>query len=56
MSFAVVAHHSFTMREIPQGLGVPDDEAAALDLEAYENILLITYHPDLQTKLLVLQY
>ena len=55
-SFAIVAHHSFTMREILQGLGVGAREIDALDLEAYENLLLVTYHPDLETQLLVLKY
>ena len=55
-SFAVVAHHSYTLKEILKGLGVAAEEAEAIELEEYDNLLLVTYHLDIDTRLLNLTY
>ena len=55
-SFAVVAHHSYTLQEILEGLGVPKKEADGLDVDVYDNLFLILYHPDLETRALNLTY
>jgi phosphohistidine phosphatase SixA len=55
-SFAVVSHHSYTLKEILEGLGVPKKEAEELDVDVYDNLFLILYHPDLETKVLNLTY
>lgn len=55
-SAALVAHHSFSIRGLLKELDVPDAEARAIDLEAHDNLLIVPYHPDLETKVLTLSY
>jgi len=55
-SFAVVAHHSYTLKEIMEGLGVSKKDEEVLDVDVYDNLFLILYHPDLETKVLNLTY
>ena len=55
-STALVAHHSFTIRQLLRELGVSDAEAGAIDLDSHDNLLIIPYHPDVETKSLTLSY
>jgi phosphohistidine phosphatase SixA len=55
-STALVAHHSFSIRDVLEELGVPAAESRAIDLEAHDNLLIVACHPDLETKLLTLSY
>ena len=57
-SLAVVAHHSYTLRAILDGLGVPAGDAAAVDvgLDVHDQLLLVAIHPGLETRLVPLKY
>lgn len=57
-ALAVVAHHSFTLREILEALGVPAKEAQAVDtsLDVHDQLVVAAVHPDLETSWALLSY
>jgi broad specificity phosphatase PhoE len=55
-STALVAHHSFSIRALLKELGVSDAEAGAIDLDSHDNLLIVPYHADVETKSLTLSY
>ncbi len=55
-SLVVVAHHSHTMVDILRGLGVDGAEAETVRLDVYDNLLLITLHPEIRSRLVPLTY
>ena len=55
-SVALVCHHSYTIDEIAKGLGVPASEIERVRLDEYDNLLIVSYHAELEPRILNLSY
>ena len=55
-SVALVCHHSYTIDEIANGLGVPAADIEAVRLDEYDNLLVVAWHADLEPRILNLRY
>jgi hypothetical protein len=55
-SFAVVAHHSNTVREILEALGVPPEATGPIAVDEHDNLLIAAWHPELEPRVWNLTY